>query len=207
MERHFAEGPIAWAVVVAFGMAALTAPPPVASAQAGDGGASLSAAPDGGGPGPSDDPDDEDSQDGVGGSICSCETVQDGDGRLHVCTDSYEREVCAEFSCARGTERSRPCPSRGVQLCCEMPDQDTQSRLYDDCNHPNCESGFRDQCRDFGGRVHEGDCDVSRVGTRPKEDALCAVHAPGSARGSTVAWALLISPGLLLSSRRRARRA
>jgi len=158
--------------------------PPAAGAPGADGGRADSSGP------------------GVGGSICSCETLDEKEGRLHVCTDSYERDVCAQFSCSRGTERARACPSRGVKLCCELPKQGTQSRLYDDCTHPNCESGFRDQCGDFGGTVHEGDCDVSATPSSRKKTSLCAVASPG-APGGRVPWALSSWPVAVLALRRR----
>jgi hypothetical protein len=184
MKRQF-EGrsglPALVTVAVLGAMAALTALPAGASAQ--DAGSS-------------DTPEDP----GVGGGICSCETVQDDDGRLHLCTDSYEREVCEQFSCGRGTERTRGCPSRGVQLCCEMPRQGTQSRLYDDCTHPNCESGFRDQCGDFDGTVHEGDCDVSATSEPAKKDTLCAVSRPGAPAAGAWWWLAALLAALLMRS-------
>jgi hypothetical protein len=157
---------------------------------------------DAGAPPTAGDGSGDGSPDGVGGSLCSCETLDESDGLLHLCTDSYEREVCEQFSCARGSERARACPSRGVQLCCEMPKQGTQSRLYDDCTHPNCESGFRDQCGDFHGTVHEGDCDVSATPSSPKKNPLCTVARPG-AHGNALPWALACVSAVAFSLRRR----
>jgi len=132
--------------------------------------------------------------DGGAHAACSCETDQNDDGQIHVCTDSFEADVCASFSCELGTVRSRGCPTSSVRLCCEMPARGLQSRLYDDCTHPNCESGFREQCGAFGGDVHEGDCERSVDDSGDGSDGgggLCAVARPGGdARASWLGWAL-----------------
>jgi hypothetical protein len=209
MQRHFEAG---WTAAVAalVAMGGWTLLPAEASAQPCPDDAATCASDAGAPPGdpvpdagPGSAPTTEPDEEGFDGDICSCETLLDDDGTLHVCTDSYERAVCATFSCNRGTERARPCPRRGVHLCCEMPDEGTQSRLYDDCTHPNCESGFRDQCREFGGTIHEGDCDVSRS-SEPHGDAnsLCAVSAPGGARRTASGFALLALACLITGLRR-----
>jgi hypothetical protein len=211
MQRHF-EAVWTAAVAVLMAMGGWTLLPAEASAQACPADAATCAV-DAGGPSDPEggssggDPSEPGAGEGLGGDICSCETVLEDDGTLHVCTDSYERSVCGAFSCNRGTERTRPCPSRGVHLCCEMPDQGTQSRLYDDCTHPNCESGFRDQCGEFDGTIHEGDCDVSRS-SEPHGDAdgICAVAAPGASRpGAWPAACALLALGGLITALRRSR--
>jgi hypothetical protein len=153
--------------------------------------------------------------DGGGGAgvACSCHTeseVERGQ-RIHVCTESSEVDVCREFSCERGTLRSRGCPGDDVQLCCEMRARGLQSYLYEDCTHANCESGFREQCREFGGTVTTGACESSGGSgglggsDDTDDDSMCAVDAPGAHGGAPRAVLVLGALGLLGARLRRRR--
>jgi hypothetical protein len=155
------------------------------------------------------------SPDGGAGVACSCHTeseVERGQ-RIHVCTESSEVDVCREFSCERGTLRSRGCPGDDVQLCCEMRARGLQSYLYEDCAHANCESGFREQCREFGGTVTTGACESSGGSSGlggsddADDDSMCAVSAPGARGGGSRALLAFGALGLLGARLRRRRRA
>ena len=164
-------------------------PVPMADGDAGDAGAGPSTMDGGAGP----------------RAACSCETDQDDDGRIHVCTDSFERDICEQFSCDLGTERNRGCPTREVRLCCEMPARGLQSRLYDDCTHPNCESGFREQCGQFGGDVHAGNCEQSSDAASSGDDSsggFCAAAKPGTDAPSRALLAIYLACATLLLRRR-----
>jgi MYXO-CTERM domain-containing protein len=126
------------------------------------------------------------------GVACSCHTDSEAERgqRIHVCTESDDVDVCRDFTCERGTVRSRGCPGDDVQLCCEMGARGLQSYLYGDCTHANCESGFREQCREFGGTVTSGACEGldGSGGLGGAEDGdddggFCAVSTPGSHGG------------------------
>lgn len=160
------------------------------------------------------------------GIACSChtDTELERGARIHVCTESSDPDVCLGFDCERGTVRDRGCPSDGVRLCCVMRSRDLSTSLYDDCTHPNCESGFREQCREFGGTVSTGACEGavggggSGSGDIDDDDgSMCAVGpAPGGRPGSqsgrapaiaALVLALLASSFIRRSSAaRRARR-
>ena len=96
-----------------------------------------------------------------------------------------------------------------------MPARKLQSYLYDDCTHPNCESGFREQCREFGGRVYRGACEAPATpgigGDRTDDDddgSVCGIAYAGARNGASAVWlALLGAIALLLTRRRAARRA
>ena len=142
-------------------------------------------------------------------AACSCETTLNDEGRIHVCTGSFDRATCRSFSCEFGTPRSGRCtPARAV-LCCTMPGRRLYSHLYDDCDHPNCEAGFRAQCREFAGNVTEGACDAPDLPDDEETEvntSLCAVGAPGAGNGHAPAWLLLLGlAGAGLRSRRKAR--
>lgn len=136
------------------------------------------------------------------GQACSCETVEGTSaGDIHVCTGGRERDVCERFECESSFVRDRPCPTRGVELCCEMPARGLYSQLYEDCDHPNCEAGFRAQCADFGGSISEGACVIEVPSTSDDDSGGgCAVQPSGRDERSsaTVLWLL----GLALSLRR-----
>lgn len=140
---------------------------------------------------------------------CSCEAeVGDDDGRIHVCTESFEPDVCETFRCTRGTVRGRPCPRSGSRLCCEMRSRGLKSHLYEDCDHPNCESGFRQQCEDYGGSILEGACEAPErpdiiVDEDDDDGGLCSVHAVGRPHGRGLAVAFVGLPLSLLLRRRR----
>lgn len=182
-----------------------------AGVDASDAGSDAGAAPDGGG---------GTVRDGGGGAgegvACSCHTDTEFDrgARIHVCTESFDLEVCADFDCERGTVRSRGCPEEGVKLCCVMRSRDLQTSLYEDCAHPNCESGFREQCREFGGTVSEGACESPGGGGAgpgggdddDSDSGFCAVSAPGGAQPGRASW-LLPSALALLALRITRRRA
>jgi hypothetical protein len=146
------------------------------------------------------------------GVACSCHTDSEAERgqRIHVCTESSELDVCHDFSCERGTVRSRGCPGDDVQLCCEMPARGLQSYLYADCTHANCESGFREQCREFGGTVSAGACEgldgSGGLGGSDDEDdegGFCAVSTPGSQGGARCMFAVLGAFALVAMRLRR----
>jgi hypothetical protein len=146
--------------------------------------------------------------DGGGESVasCSCETALNDNGRIHVCTGSFDRSTCRSFSCDVGAPRSGRCPDRQVLLCCTMSARHLYSHLYDDCEHPNCEAGFRAQCDDFGGTVTAGACQAPELPDDPDTEVgtSCALQPPGTSNGSPLPWSLLF--GLLcLGARRRTR--
>lgn len=142
------------------------------------------------------------------GAACSCESVErTGAGTIHVCTGAREHDVCDDFQCESSTVRARPCPTRGVELCCEMSARGLYSQLYEDCDHPNCEAGFRAQCSDFGGSISEGPCVIEEPSTSGDDDASggCTVQPSVAARPSAAAlW--LLGVALALRARRRVRR-
>ncbi len=141
-------------------------------------------------------------------AACSCES-KDGTG-IHLCTGSFERRACSRFSCEDGTLRSKSCDGVSeVRYCCEMKARDLYTNLYADCTHPNCETGFRSQCADFGGVVLAGPCITPNAVEDPDttlgDEASCSIgrrgaeHAPSAA----LAWSCL---GLALLIRRAASR-
>jgi hypothetical protein len=150
--------------------------------------------------------------DGGSGVACSCHTESEADEgqRIHVCTQSFDRDVCREFGCERGTARGRSCPAEGVRVCCEMPGRGLQSHLYEDCTHANCESGFREQCREFGGSISQGACEGgggsgSLGGSDDPDDddaQGCAVSAPGRRFALPISLGVLVLLGASLRRRR-----
>jgi len=148
---------------------------------------------------------------------CSCETLVTGEqGTIHLCTESFDPDVCDDFGCSRGTVRGLPCIREEVRLCCEMRSHDLNTHLYEDCDHPNCESGFREQCRDFGGSVSEGACDAperpDRIVNDDDDSGGCAIASAGGAAraGHPRGLGLQASGALMLLAfawrRRRSRR-
>ena len=137
------------------------------------------------------------------GAVCSCETVQNtGGGAIHVCTGARERDVCRQFECESSIVRDRACPTSDVALCCEMPSRGLYSQLYEDCKHPNCETGFRAQCEDFGGSITEGACVVEDTdGASDESGGGCSVHA--RARTFDPSTAVLCLLGIVLALRAR----
>jgi hypothetical protein len=113
-------------------------------------------------------------------AACSCETALNSDGHIHLCTGSFDRDTCRSFDCDEGSPRSARCPGDSVRLCCTMEARKLYSQLYEDCTHPNCESGFRAQCDEFGGVVSEGPCDAPELPDDPDTDtgsSDCSLHA------------------------------
>lgn len=92
-------------------------------------------------------------------AVCSCQTDEgEGARRIHLCTGSFDGAVCDALSC-KGTLRKASCDDDSpVRLCCEMEARKLYTYLYADCTHPNCEKGFRAQCKDFAGEVRDGMC-------------------------------------------------
>lgn len=91
---------------------------------------------------------------------CSC-TANDDDkqGRVHVCTEGQTRAACEDFSCTLGrVDPDHACAHSDIRLCCVMKSRGLVSVLYDDCTQANCEPGFSEQCADFDGQLHSGDC-------------------------------------------------
>ncbi len=142
---------------------------------------------------------------------CSCDAfIASSEGDIHVCTESFEPSVCRGFGCNRGTVRSRACPRGGVELCCEMEIQGLKTHLYEDCDHPNCVSGFREQCRDFGGSILEGACEAPEPPDRIVNDeddddssGFCAVRVLGGGSGSGAGWVVVMAVAVLGVRRRR----
>jgi len=135
------------------------------------------------------------------GQACSCETVEGTSaGDIHVCTGGRDRDVCERFECESSFVRDRPCPIRDVELCCEMPARGLYSQLYEDCDHPNCEAGFRAQCADFGGSISEGACVIEVPSMSDDDDSGggCAVQpsAPDERSSTTVLWLIGLALGL-----------
>ena len=137
---------------------------------------------------------------------CSCETAEGtGAGTIHVCTGAREADVCRSFECESGSVRDRPCPTRAATLCCEMYARGLYSQLYDDCDHPNCETGFRAQCFDFGGTITEGPCVIEEPGEDLDDDSSggCTVQPLRSARGdAALLWLLGIALVLVARTKR-----
>ncbi len=141
-------------------------------------------------------------------AACSCET-DDGSGEreIHLCTGSFESEICRDFRddprwCEDGTKLSRRCDDDSpVRLCCKMKARGLYTYLYEDCTHPNCEVGFRAQCDDFAGKVVEGLCDPTSLpdGGDPElgDDPACSVatHGARTRNGpvSALVWMLSLS--------------
>jgi len=117
---------------------------------------------------------------------CSCDVAENSDGLIHVCTGSFKASVCKQLSCEGSYVQPMRCPEDGIRLCCEMEARGLYSQLYDDCTHPNCESGFRAECEDLGGRIALGACDAPEEPDDPDtetsaDSGSCAVrHTPSS---------------------------
>ena len=99
--------------------------------------------------------------------------------------------------------------SGGVELCCEMPSRGLYSQLYEDCDHPNCETGFRAQCEDFGGLIRGGACKVEAPELPGDRDSgggcsVSAATAPRLAHFGSL-WLLGVGIALALRARRRSR--
>lgn len=139
---------------------------------------------------------------------CSCETIENtGAGTIHVCTGGRDRSVCSDFECESSVVRARPCPTRSVELCCEMRARGLYSQLYEDCDHPNCETGFRAQCHDFGGTLREGKCEIEELPTASDDDSGggCSVRPESRASTWSAAALCLLGTALALRTRKRQR--
>ncbi len=145
---------------------------------------------------------------GVPTVACSCEADMGFDERhIHLCTGSYDEDVCKSFTCREGTPRTVRCRDRdSVRKCCSMPARGLYTYLYEDCTHPNCETGFLAQCRDFAGTVVDGPCE----GTTPddpdpfsSDSGGCSVSPRLPRAGLSALLPALL--GLCLLVRRRAR--
>jgi hypothetical protein len=142
------------------------------------------------------------------GYACSCTAHErDEQGTIHVCTGSEDRDVCASFSCTVGTVRYRPCDQEAVRLCCTMPSRGLYSQLYEDCDHPNCETGFRAQCRAFGGTVAEGACELEEHDAYEEADGggFCSMQ-PSRGGARPPVWLVLMAASLGVITRRVRRR-
>jgi MYXO-CTERM domain-containing protein len=151
------------------------------------------------------------------GVACSCDARSEKGGSIHVCTGSFDSEVCETLSCELGEVWQRPCSIKGVRLCCEMPARQLYANLYDDCTHANCRAGFFAQCQDFGGSVYEGPCraQLEWAQRNPSDsgkdddddDGWCSVArgvGAGSSSGASTGGLLLLALALLGLRRRRA---
>jgi hypothetical protein len=190
-----------------------------------DGGASDTSVPDGGGPpdggmsmldgsttgdasaGDAAVPDGGASEDPGTVAACSCETALNSDGLIHLCTGSFARDTCESFACEEGSARSARCPGDAVRLCCTMEARRLYSQLYEDCTHPNCDSGFQAQCLDFGGVITLGPCAAPELPDDPEtetgESASCSLHPVASSRGPAALWLTLLSLVALRMRRKR----
>ena len=134
---------------------------------------------------------------GDASDACSCETVENtGAGSIHVCTGARERYECRYLECNTTHKRDRPCPTRGVELCCEMPSRGLYSQLYEDCDHPNCQTGFRAQCRDFGGTIREGACLIEEPGSEsddPGGSCSAAARTRSPLWSGAIGWLVAIA--------------
>jgi hypothetical protein len=100
--------------------------------------------------------------------------------------------------------RLHACELENLRLCCGMDSRDLVSVLYDDCTHANCEAGFTQQCSDFGGTLHRGDCDALVSGGDGDHDGGGGGCTIASERGpDDLAGLALGALGLLLARRRR----
>jgi hypothetical protein len=143
----------------------------------------------------------------VVGAACSCETVENtGGGAIHVCTGARDHDVCQQLECESSIVRDRACPTSDVVLCCEMPARGLYAQLYEDCEHPNCETGFRAQCTDFGGSITEGACVVEDTdGASDESGGGCSVHARTRSFDFSAGALCLLGVALAARSRRRNR--
>jgi hypothetical protein len=145
---------------------------------------------------------------GVPTVACSCESDMGfADRHIHLCTGSYDEDVCKTFTCREGTPRSVRCRDRDrVRKCCSMPARGLYTYLYEDCTHPNCETGFLAQCRDFAGSVVDGPCEGS---TPPDDDSYgtdeggCSVSPRVPRAGISALLPALLGLGLLVRRRPR----
>ena len=92
---------------------------------------------------------------------CSCDAVQGVTEIVHVCTGALTAAACDGITCERGVKGERPCSVAGVAGCCWMPARGLYTQLYLDCTHPNCTTGFTQQCASLGGQLRPGACPVS----------------------------------------------
>ncbi|HEX2677318.1 MAG TPA: hypothetical protein VHM19_11775, partial [Polyangiales bacterium] len=137
---------------------------------------------------------------------CSCTTNRNYDdlGTVHVCTGSIDMKACDTLSCSHGNHRAYACSSDDVRLCCELPHQ-LYSQLYDDCDHPRCELGFRAECESEGGRIHSGACDIpDNVKKGSGGGGICSVARASSSEPGRCAF-LLLAVAAVSRLRRRAR--
>lgn len=143
-------------------------------------------------------------------AACSCESdMGSGAREIHLCTGSFDRDVCRSFSCTEGTLRSARCDDDSpVKLCCDMPARGLYTYLYQDCTHPNCETGFRAQCADFAGEVVTGRCDAPGLPDDPNTGFETTSSCGVSQRSSTPSWLWLSGSSLMLvfAGRRRIKR-
>lgn len=142
-------------------------------------------------------------------TACSCTTNEredvdtDGKGRVHVCTGSLDEAACAKLVCNEGDYEPRACSTRNVRYCCQMP-SGYYSQLYDDCDHPRCESGFRAQCEAENGAITHGACDVPRgLETADEDDARGGFCSAAPGRSSEASGALFSLVCAALWARRR----
>jgi len=153
--------------------------------------------PDGGGPGVD--------AGGDSSEACSCDTVTNTTaGTIHVCTGARERYECRYLECTTTIKRDRACPTRSVELCCEMPSRGLYSQLYEDCDHPNCEAGFRAQCHDFGGSITAGAC-VVEESDPASEDSAGGCRAAPSQRAAGPSTLLALGLAVLVLALRARR--
>lgn len=149
-------------------------------------------------------------------TACGCDSQEVRGGQwIHVCSGSFDPAVCEQLTCDGRAALPAPCSPDRVRLCCEMPALDLYTNLYEDCEHDNCEDGFRRQCASFGGHVSSGLCggqeppaeeDDTRPSALERAKGLCTVAGtPGGEGGPLPGWTLGLLLGLwaLRRSRRR----
>jgi hypothetical protein len=149
---------------------------------------------------------------GEASPACSCthDANDDGRGRVHVCTGSFDQEACASLVCEKDTVRGVPCENEDVLYCCQMPSRALYAHLYADCANNNCEPGFFAQCEDFGGTIIDGPCETPEstipFSPEPSEGGgsrFCGVAGARPSSAPTFGIVLALIAGLALTRRAR----
>ncbi len=142
-------------------------------------------------------------------NACSCDVAANSDGHIHVCTGSYEQSVCRQLTCEESNVRPQRCPEKDITLCCALDGRGLYSQLYNDCTHPNCESGFRAECEDLGGSISAGACESPALPDDPDTETSdatgsCAIgYTTPAKRNGIFGW--LVSLALVVRRRRAGR--
>jgi len=145
-------------------------------------------------------------------AACSCQTNQgEGARRIHLCTGSFDAEVCDALDCEIRLRKASCDDDSPVRLCCEMEARKLYTYLYADCTHPNCDKGFRAQCKDFAGEVRDGMCSgpppdpqlSENNGSSPSSCRNAIAHSEDTSSAQGLFWLLTVG---LIARRTRTRR-